>query len=257
MRLNYRLPTFEYMLDTVCRTAAGEGSGLPVSRGLLADTLFQYYPRLNKQELTDLPHEQLCDYIAEELGEVYGSSMRQLGDRAAEWQVYWDKNTAGVCAAFEEIFDISLERKLQRLTGNITLNPITGSDRQKQTYDLFWMNSARGACGISLHEISHMVWFMKWHEHFGDAPELYCAPDLRWVFSEMVTEAILSHPVLAPLNPYRGRTCPEYFNAVRIEGQPLLAHIDRLYRENDIVGFMEQGFRFCIDNERVIRSVVC
>lgn len=254
MKLTFRLPTFEYMLDTICAPAQ---EGTKHSGGFYPDTLFQFYPCLDKRELQSMDEAARREYLGEVLGDVYRAGERQLGDTAAQWQVYWDRNSGGVCAAFEEIFDMPLERELRRLTCNITLDPRCPHDLERRSFDIFHMNSARGAMGLALREIMRIVWFMKWQARFGDDPADYRSPNLKWVFSEMVPESILSHPELAKHNPYRGRSCAECFYAMRVDGVPILELLDRLYRENDIVGFMEKGFRLCIANEKIIRNVIC
>lgn len=107
---------------------------------------------------------------------------------------------------------------------------------------------------MSLHEITHFIWFKKWNEHFHDKWEEYDTPHLKWVFSEMVVESILSDEKLKALNPYAGNSVYEYFYKIKIKGVPILKILDKLYKTNSIIDFMENGYELCQQNEELIRS---
>ena len=46
----------------------------------------------------------------------------------------------------------------------------------------------------------------------------------------------------------------EYFYDMKIEGQKLFDQLERLHRENDILGFMKKGYAFCREHEPEIRA---
>lgn len=249
------------MLDTLCELLDGgvlEGV-LRADRtsAFCAETLFQFYPQLDRARLASLDSAGRREYLDDTIGGYYRRNERSLGDAASRWQLYWDTRADAITAAFEESFDMELDRRLRRVTCSITLDPSCPHDTAGRTFDLFYLNSERGACGLSLRELAQMIWFEKWHDHFGDPKDDYESPGLKWIFSAMSLDAVLSHPTLAALNPYRGRSCPVCFYPLRFDGQPALDVLARLWRENTVTGYMEQGFKLCIANEKSIHSAMC
>jgi len=68
-----------------------------------------------------------------------------------------------------------------------------------------YFNSERGAIGVVLHEIIHIVWFYVWNKIYGDSFDEYERPSLKWILSEMVVETIKSDERLSSINPYYPR----------------------------------------------------
>ena len=46
----------------------------------------------------------------------------------------------------------------------MSFNPISPRYLDEQAFDVFWLNSERGALGMALHEIIHFVWFRVWQD---------------------------------------------------------------------------------------------
>ena len=78
------------------------------------------------------------------------------------------------------------------MTANISLNPISPHFLKEQSFNVFYMNSEKGALGLSLHEVIHYFWFYVLNHHFDDSYGEYETPSLKWILSEMVVETIMS-----------------------------------------------------------------
>ncbi|MCB2286611.1 hypothetical protein LGK99_05770 [Clostridium algidicarnis] len=106
----------------------------------------------------------------------------------------------------------------------ILLNPISPRYLDNDSFDIFYLNSEKGALGLSLHEIIHFVWFYVWNNHFNDNYKEYETPNLKWILSEMVVEPIMRDERVKSINPYfEGGGCMyPYFNILKIEDKPIL-----------------------------------
>jgi len=82
------------------------------------------------------------------------------------------------------------------------MSPIAPRYLQERYFDVFYLNSEKGAIGSSIHEIIHFVWFYVWNQVFGDSYEEYERPSLKWILSEMAVESIMKDPRLSSINPY-------------------------------------------------------
>lgn len=220
------------------------------------ESLYMFYPNFDKKKMESLDTTGKKEYIGSELKQIYKDNESLLEDKIKAYQNHWDNNKEVIQQAFEEIFHMKLDNEFNSMEGNISLNPVSPRYLDTSTFDVFYLNSERGALGLSLHETTHFLWFKKWNEIFKDSWEEYEAPHLQWVFSEMVVESILSDERLKVLNPYTGHNVYEYFYKLEIDGQPVLNILDKLYRENSIEEFMKKGYEFCKENEALIRSVM-
>ena len=63
---------------------------------------------------------------------------------------------------------------------------------------------------------------------------------------------------LSSINPYypreNGGCVYPYFQNMVIDGKPILKTLDRYYRENRILDFMEASYLYCLKFEKEIRS---
>lgn len=250
MNLTFKNQGYDYMLEAILEFQ-GEEQG-----EFFRESLYMFYPSFDKDKMNSLTTEERKEYIDSELRQIYDDNEVLLEDKIKAYQAHWDNNQGVIEKTFEEIFDMKLKSEFNFMEGKISLNPVSPRYIETSTFDVFYLNSERGALGLSLHEITHFLWFKKWQDIFKDNPEEYGAPHLKWIFSEMVVESILSDERLKVLNPYTGHNVYEYFYKLELCGQPVLDILDKLYRENSIDEFMKKGFEFCKDNEALIRSVM-
>ena len=123
---------------------------------------------------------------------------------------------------------------------------------------MFYLNSEKGALGVSLHEVIHYFWFYVWNREYGDDYEEYEEPSLKWILSEMVVESIMSDKRLCSINPYypreQGGCVYSYFQDMEIKGRNIIDTLRDLYDNNSIVQFMQKSHEYCIANEKCIRE---
>ena len=250
MKLIFKNPGYDYMLESILDFQCEEQGDF------FRESLCRFYPTFDKEKMNSLDTKGKKQYIDSELKQIYKDNESLLEDKIKAYQKHWDNNQEVIQQAFEEIFHMKLETKFNSMEGKISLNPVSPRYLETSTFDVFYLNSERGALGLSLHEITHFLWFKKWQQLFKDNPEEYEAPHLKWVFSEMVVESILSDERLKVLNPYTGHNVYEYFYKLEFEGHSVLDILDKLYRENSIEEFMKKGFEFCKEHEELIRSVM-
>lgn len=250
MKLQFKNPGYDYMLEAILEFQ-GEDQG-----EFFRESLYMFYPNFEKERMNSLDTDGKKEYIGSELKQIYADNEVLLEEKIKAYQAHWDNNKEVIQKTFEEIFDMKLENDFNFMEGKISLNPVSPRYIETSTFDVFYLNSERGALGLSLHEITHFLWFKKWQEIFKDNPEEYEAPHLKWIFSEIVVESILSDERLKKLNPYTGHNVYEYFYKLEVDGQPILNILDKLYRDNSIEEFMKKGFEFCKEHEELIRSVM-
>lgn len=251
MNLIYKIPSFSYMLDTILAFHDGEQSDF------FAEGLFRFYPQFDREKMAQMTMEEKREYLADTLFEIYRENGPVFGQKREAYQRHWDASRAVVEDAFSEVFAVDLQGSFNDMTGFISLNPVCPRYLETNAFDMFYLNSERGAMGLALHEMTHFIWFKLWNRLFHDDPAEYETPHLKWVLSEIVVDAVLKEPRLCALNPYRDECVYEYFYRCEIEGRPLLAVMAELFRaRTSIEEFMRESWAFVQRHEKEIRAVM-
>lgn len=251
MKLTYRWPGAAYSVQSTLEFAR-EGQS-----EFWSGPLFHFYPQLDRDRFFALDAAGRAAYLTEFFTGLERENRALLAEKAAGYQRRWQQHQPRITAAFEEAFGLDLTGRFDDLTANISFGVVEPRYLDRNTFDVFWMNSDRGALGESLHEIIHFLWFDVWQRHFRDDPAEYEAPSLKWILSEMAVEPVMRDERLRSINPYFGQEnggCVyPYFYTMRIDGQPVLDTLYGLYRRMPVTDFMEQSYAFCQAHEAEIR----
>ncbi len=252
MELTFTDPGFGYMLESVMGFQS-EGA-----EAFWSEPLFYFYPQLDRTRMHSLSPEERRDYVSGVLRQVYGEQKGVIAEKAVRYAAHWRQCRAQITAALSDAFGIDCDAILNDMTARVSLNPIEPRFLREHTFDIFYLNSERGAVGEAIHEIIHFVWFHVWNGLFGDGWEEYERPSLKWILSEMVVEPIMGDERLRTLNPYyerqEGGCIYPYFFDMRAGGKLVLDEINALYRSRDMESFMRDSFAYCREHETEIRD---
>lgn len=248
MKLRYNNPGIQHSIDSIMLFLEGDYSEYWFESSLY------FYPQIDKGKLCSFNSLQKRDYLLEVLSDVV--EIEAIKQKVISYQKYWDSKSSSIQKALEDTFDLQLSDKFNDMTGNITLNPICPRFLDERRFDVFYLNSEKGALGMAIHEIIHFVWFYVWNCHFKDDKREYENPHLKWIFSEMVVDTIMRNDKrLYSINPYFESGCAyDYFYTMKIEGTPVLDILQRLFEVNNILSFMEKGYQYCLVHEKEIRN---
>ena len=168
------------------------------------------------------------------------------------------KGPPQIAAALSDAFDVDCAGGYNDIVARVGLDPISPRFLRERAFDVFYLNSEKGAIGMSIHEIIHFVWFDVWHSLFGDSFDEYERPNLKWILSEMVVESVMSDPRLSSINPYfpreEGGCIYPYFFDMKAGGELILGTLDKMYRSENIRDFMRDSYAYCLEHEQEIRS---
>ena len=251
MNIEFRNPGYEYSIESIMLFQTDEQTPF------WSDSVLFFYPQIDKNELEKRNYYEKKKYIHKVLEEVYENVKNELDSKVIRYNDHFQNYKSQIEDALSDAFEIDSNLYFNDLKGNITMNPICPRFLQERYFDIFYLNSERGALGLSLHEVIHYFWFYVWNKHFGDSYDEYETPSLKWILSEMVVEAIMGDERLSSINPYfpredGGCVYPYFFNMI-INGRPVLDKINELYHRNGIVDFMEASYDYCLKNEKAIR----
>lgn len=222
------------------------------------EPLYHFYPQLDRVYASSLPFQERRAYIERTMLGVYASLEPEIERKTGLYSRHWEKYSAQISDALSEALGTDCARGYNDLVCNVSINPIEPRHLRERSFDMFYLNSERGALGESIHEIIHIVWFDVWHSLFHDSFEEYERPSLKWILSELVVEPIMGDRRLSSINPYypreQGGCIYPYFFDMACGGELVLDTITRMYSEQPIDEFMQNSCAYFQKHEREIRS---
>ncbi len=222
------------------------------------DALFYFFPKLQKEVAYSLPLDKRKAYITAILEETYLENEHLINEKVKQYQALWLQYRQQITDAFSYAFATDCSEVFNDIICNVTLNPVGPRYLRERYFDLFYLNSAQGALGMSMHELIHYVWFKVWNQLFGDSYDEYETPSLKWILSELVVESIMDDERLCSINPYypreHGGCIYSYFYTMVLDGIPITETVRKLYKELDIHDFMKESYRYLQIHEQRIRK---
>jgi hypothetical protein len=225
-----------------------------------SEPLYHFYPQLDKDYTKILPFDERNAYIERELRMIYMEEENTINEKVTSYSKHWENCKEQITAALSDAFEVDCHELFNDFTCNISMNPIEPRFLKEHSFDIFYLNSASGAIGESIHEIIHFVWFYVWNQIFGDSYEEYEAPSLKWILSEMVVESFMKDPRLCSINPYfpreNGGCIYPYFFDMTVNGELILDTLDEMFRKQCIGEFMKNSYAYCMQHEVEIRKQI-
>lgn len=222
------------------------------------EPLYYFYPQLDRAHAASLPVPRRREYIARTLRAVYPQLEGTIHEKVRLYTRHWEECRAQVDAALTDAFQVDCAGLFNDLRCHVGMNPIAPRFLLERRFDLFYLNSERGAVGTAIHELIHFVWFHVWNGLFGDGYDEYERPSLKWILSEMAVEPVMRDPRLSSINPYfpreNGGCVYPYFFDMEAGGAPILDTLDRMYRAQPIRDFMKNSYAYCLEHEGEIRD---
>lgn len=217
------------------------------------ESIFQYYPTIIKDEVLKLSEDERQKYILNKLRNEFKLKEKEIDKKILEYQRFWDKNELIIISKLEDIFGISLKNLFNDIISKVGLNPICPRFLENNTFDIFYLYSPSKAVETTIHEIVHFIWFKIWNDYYNDDYAEYECPNLKWIFSEIAISPILLDDRMSDFISLN-HPAYEYFYNVNFNGKNLMKEINKIYRDNDILGFMDKGFKLCELYEEQIRN---
>lgn len=252
MEIVFTNPGVDYMIHQIMGFQGEEESAF------WSDSLYYSFPQLDRAYAATLSFAEKKKYIDSVLRKVYTDLEDTINEKTVLYSQHWKNCKAQISGALSEAFEVDCSTLFNDLRCNVSINPIMPRFLREHSFDVFYMNSERGAIGSGIHELIHFVWFHVWHELFGDSYDEYERPALKWILSEMVVESVMKDPRLSSINPYfpreNGGCIYPYFFDMVVNDSLILDTLDEMYRSRNILEFMKTSYAYCQQHEVEIRD---
>lgn len=252
MNITFVNPGVDYMLQRIISFQMEDESSF------WSEPLYHFYPQLDKAYAASLPFSERKAYIERTLRDVYVELEDSIQEKVTLYAGHWADCKGQIMAALSDAFGVDCASLFNDLRCNVSMNPIEPRFLKERYFDIFYLNSERGAIGECLHEIVHFVWFYVWNRLFADSYDEYERPSLKWILSEMVVESVMRDERLSSINPYfpreQGGCVYPYFFDMKAGGALILDTLDEMYRGQTIEEFMKNSYAYCQKHEAEIRD---
>ena len=252
MEVTFVNPGVDYMIQHIMEFQREDESTF------WSEPLYHFYPQLDKAYASSLSYPERKNYIEQTLRAVYVELEDTINEKVTLYSSHWAACKEQITAAMSDAFGVDCGSLFHDLKCNVSMNPIEPRFLKERCFDIFYLNSERGAIGESIHEIVHFVWFYVWNRLFRDSYDEYERPGLKWILSEMVVESVMKDPRLSSINPYfpreQGGCIYPYFFDMKVGGTLILDTLDEMYRSQCIEDFMKNSYAYCQEHETEIRG---
>lgn len=252
MKVTFVNPGVEYMIKQIMEFQTENESDFWMA------PLYHFYPELKKDYAMNLPYPERKKYIEQMMRTIYARAEETINNKVCLYTKHWEKCSAQITEALSEAFDMDCASEFNDLQCNVSINPIMPRFLKERQFDLFYLNSEKGAIGDAIHEIIHFVWFFVWNRLYKDSYDEYERPSLKWILSEMAVEPVMRDPRLSTINPYfpreNGGCIYPYFFDMKADGKYVLETLNEMYRSQHIEEFMCSSYDYCKKHEAEIRA---
>ena len=223
------------------------------------EQLFKVYPELDKEKGLYNSWKKRKEYLSEQLSYIYDKEQDKFNQQVEIYTQQWVQYKNKLTMIFSEIFNLNSQPLFNNMKAYISLNPICPRYLKKQSYSLFYKFGPKQFLNMSIHEITHFVWFYVWQNYFNDNKQEYETPHLKWLLSEMVIDTLIKNTKLNTLYAQEDLDKPayEYFYNIKIQNTPLLDTLKEIYLNSpNIQTFMKNSYRYLQINETTIRNQI-
>lgn len=141
MDLTFKDPGLQYSIDSILIFQTEEQSEW------WKESLFMFYPQIDRQYFDSLNAKGRDSYLKNTLKSIYEESKPQIADKLKQYRQHWLSNKQQVEAAFADAFGMDFSDLFNDLIVNVTLNSISPRFLPERIFDVFYLNSERGALG--------------------------------------------------------------------------------------------------------------
>lgn len=153
MDLTFRDPGLQYSIDSIIEFQSDDYTEW------WKDSLFVFYPLIDRQHFDPLNAQEQESYLKNTLKSIYEENKPQITDKLIQYKQHWLLNKQQVEAALKDAFGTDFSGLYNDLVVNVTLNYVNPRFLTERKFDVFYLNSERGALGVSIHELIHFAWF--------------------------------------------------------------------------------------------------
>jgi len=212
-------------------------------------SLFKYFVNINEKFRNNLylEYPKLKDQDLEKHVRIlYQTKKEELEDVKGNAQISWNINIIEekILKEFSNI--LQREWELETIPGGISLIPFSIRDLEKKRFDVYYKKDILNILKTTTHELFHFIYFDKWQDIFPNTTiEEMDYPNPVWALSEIVLPIMLNNSKIKDILGIGFKNYSMFENEI-LEGEKVVLHIERIYKENELEVFLRKSHEYIL-----------
>ena len=112
------------------------------------EPFYQFHPEFDRTRFERADSEERRALLTAYLERQERAHRAEIAEKLERCNAHWSACRPQIVAALEERFGVLLDDSFNDMEGRMSFNPISPRYLDEQAFDVFWLNSERGALGI-------------------------------------------------------------------------------------------------------------
>ena len=125
-----------------------------------SEPLFYFYPQLDKAYVSTLKGEGKRKHMEDVLSSIYKEQEKTIEEKVDIYSSFWGRHEKDISRALSDAFSLDSSDIFNDLRCYVSMNPISPRFLSDGSFEVFYLNSGKGAIGTAIHEIIHFFWFL-------------------------------------------------------------------------------------------------
>ena len=145
MEIVFTNPGVDYMIHQIVGFQGEEETAF------WSDPLYHFFPQLDRDYMYTLSFGERKKYIDSIFRKVYTELEDTINEKTILYSQHWKNCKTQITEALSEAFETDCSTLFNDLLCNVSMNPIMPRFLREHSFDVFYLNSERGAIGSSIH----------------------------------------------------------------------------------------------------------
>ena len=152
MRVKFENPGLGYMLESIMAFQKEDAASF------WSEPLFYFYPQLDKAYVSTLKGEGKRKHMEDVLSSIYKEQEKTIEEKVEIYSSFWGRHERDISRALSDAFSLDSSDIFNDLRCYVSMNPISPRFLSDGSFEVFYLNSGKGAIGTAIHEIIHFFW---------------------------------------------------------------------------------------------------
>lgn len=94
------------------------------------------------------------------LSSIYKEQEKTIEEKVDIYSSFWGRHERDISRALSNAFSLDSSDIFNDLRCYVSMNPISPRFLSDGSFEVFYLNSGKGAIGTAIHEIIHFFWFL-------------------------------------------------------------------------------------------------
>ena len=142
MNITYKNPGDCHSIESISLFLTGDETAF------WSAPMLHFYPQLDPKMLAAYSPSDKQKYLSDVFGNIYSDLKEEIDRKVICYNDHFQRHKQQIEHALSDAFHLDASCVFNDLTGNVTLNPVCPRYLKEHCFDVFYMNSERGALGF-------------------------------------------------------------------------------------------------------------